>query len=59
MAGSRTGTTTIIRLMRKICKLVIVFGASDLAARTTPGVREAIDLLVAACLAWEALDPDE
>ena len=56
MAGSRTGTPTIVRLARRICKLVQVFGASDLAARTTPEFAAAVEGLVAACMAFQALD---
>lgn len=56
MAGSRTGSPTIIALARKICRLQAVWGASDLVARTTPEFGAAVAALAAACLAFEALD---
>lgn len=56
MAGSRTGTPTIILLTRKICRLVALWGANDLAARTTAEFAAAVTALVAACAAYEALD---
>jgi len=56
MAGSRTGTPLIIALVRKICRLVSVYGASDLSAKTTPEFRSAVMALMAACAAFEALD---
>jgi len=56
MAGSKTGTPTIIKLSRRICKLKALWGASDLQAKTSPGFKTAVDALVVACLAFEALD---
>jgi hypothetical protein len=56
MAGSKTGTPTIIRLVRKICKLVAVYGAGNLGSSTTPEFAAAVVTLVAACHAFEALD---
>ncbi len=56
MAGSRTGSPTIIALARKICRIVAIFGAGDLATKATPEFRTAVLLLVAACQAFEALD---
>jgi hypothetical protein len=56
MAGSRTGTSSIIQLTRKICTMVNVYGASDLASRTTTQFATAVTALVAACTAFEALD---
>lgn len=56
MAGSRTGTPTIITLARKICRVITRLGGSDLAAKTTPEFKIAIDALVVACHAFEALD---
>jgi hypothetical protein len=53
---ARTGTPAIIKLTRKICKLVTVYGASDLAAKTSPAFQAAVTALVAACVAFEALD---
>lgn len=56
MAGSKTGTPTIIALTRKICKMVAVYGAGNLASTTTPEYATAVFALVAACQAFEALD---
>lgn len=56
MAGGRTGTSTIYYLAKKICKMVNVYGASDLAARTSSEFRTAVLALVSACMAFEALD---
>ena len=56
MAGSRTGTPTIIKLARKICRLKSVWGASNLAANTTPEFAAAVEALQVACVAFEALD---
>lgn len=56
MAGSKTGTPTIIKLARRICKLRAIWGASDLAARTTPEFAAAVAALATACAAFEALD---
>jgi len=56
MAGSRTGTPTIIRLARKICKMVAVYGAGNLATVTTPEFETAVLALVVACQVLETLD---
>lgn len=56
MAGSKTGTSTIYYLARKICKMVSVYGASDLATRTSSDFAAAVAALVLACRAFEALD---
>lgn len=56
MAGSRTGVPTIYKLARGICRMVAVYGAADLAARTTAEFAAAVAALVAACRAFEALD---
>lgn len=56
MAGSRTGTPTVIKLARVICRVVTRYGVSDLAAKTTPEFKTAVNALVAACMAFEALD---
>lgn len=53
---ARTGTPSIIRLVRKICVLVALYGANDLESRTTPAYAAAVVALVAACQAFEALD---
>ena len=56
MAGTKTGTPSIIRLARKICKLVAVYGAGNLATVATVEFAEAVGALVIACQAFEALD---
>lgn len=56
MAKSITGSSTIIALARKICRLVAIYGAGDLATRATPEFKTAVLALVAACSAFEALD---
>lgn len=56
MAGGRTGTSTIYYLAKKICKMVNIYGANDLAARTSSEMQTAVFALVAACAAFEALD---
>ena len=53
---ARDGTSTIIALTRKICKLKAVWGAASLASKTTPEFATAVNALVAACTAFEALD---
>ncbi len=56
MAGSRTGTPTILHLARKICSIVGRFGAGDLGTKVTPEFAAAVAALVLACQAFEALD---
>lgn len=56
MAGTKTGTPTIIRLVRKICQLRSIWGAGDLATKTTPEFAAAVAALAVACAAFEALD---
>ena len=56
MAGSRTGTSTIYHAAKKICKMVNLYGASDLVGRTSSEFGAAVTALVAACMAFEALD---
>lgn len=56
MAGSKTGTPSIIKLARKICRLVARYGAADLEARTSVAFRAAIVALIAACAAFELAD---
>lgn len=56
MAATRTGTSTIYHLAKKICKMVALYGASDLASRTSAEFAAAVTALVAACNAFEALD---
>lgn len=54
--AQRTGTSTIYYAAKKICKMVGVYGASDLASRTTAEFQAAVLALVTACQAFEALD---
>lgn len=56
MAGSRTGTPTVIKLVRRICRIVNTLGVADLTAKTSTGYAAAVTALVAACTAFEALD---
>jgi len=56
MAGTKTGSPTVIKLARKICKIVAIYGAGDLATKATPEMAEAVALLNIACMAFEALD---
>jgi len=56
MAGSRTGTPTIVKAARRICRVVGKLGASDLGTRTTPAFQAAVLALVAACQVLEATD---
>ena len=56
MAGSKTGSPLIIKLVRKICKTVAVYGASDLASKTSDAYKAAVLALVAACAVFEAAD---
>jgi len=56
MSGSKTGTPTIIKAARKICKMVAVYGAGDLASVASDEFRTAVLALVVACQALELLD---
>ena len=56
MGGSRTGTPTVVYLVRHICRIVSKLGVADLAAKTTPQFAAAVSALVLACQAFEALD---
>jgi len=56
MAGSRTGTPSIIKYVRKICHLVNTYGAANLSSETSAGYAAAVGALVVACTAFEALD---
>jgi len=56
MAGTRTGTSTIYYLAKKICKMTALYGATDLASRTSAEFAAAVAALVLACQAFEALD---
>lgn len=54
--ATRTGSSTVIRLTRKICRVVGTYRAADLPVRTTTQFAAAVNVLIAACQAWEALD---
>lgn len=56
MAKTKTGASSIIRLVRKICSLVGRFGAADLAAKTSAEYAAAVFTLVTVCAAFEAAD---
>jgi len=56
MAGSRTGTSSIYYLAKKICRLVGTYGATDLGTRVSADFQAAVLALVTACQAFEALD---
>lgn len=56
MAGSRTGTPSIYKFTKKICRMVNTYGASDLATRTSADFASAVLALVAACAVFDALD---
>lgn len=53
---ARTGTPSIIALVRRICYYVGRYGAGNLSAATTPEFAAAVLTLVAACNAFTALD---
>jgi hypothetical protein len=53
----RTGKSTIIYLMRRICRLVGLYGVSAVVTYTgSPAIGSALQALQAACHAWEAQD---
>lgn len=56
MAGSKTGSPTVIRLARKICLVVGRYGAGNLSTVATPEFAAAVGALITACQAFEALD---
>lgn len=56
MAGSKTGTPTVIQLARHICRIKSRFGLSDLALKTTPEFEAAVNALALACAVFESLD---
>lgn len=53
---SRTGTPTVIRLARHICRVVHGLGAADLAIVATPEMAAAVAALVLACDAFRLVD---
>jgi hypothetical protein len=56
MAGSKTGSPTIIRLARHICRVVSRYGAGNLALVATPEFATAVTALVVACEAFKLID---
>jgi hypothetical protein len=56
MAGSKTGSPTVIALARHICRIKSRFGLSDLATKATPEFAAAVDALTIACAVFDALD---
>ena len=56
MAKTKTGTPSIIKLSRKICRLKGTYGAANRAAATSPEFAAAITALIIACTAFEAAD---
>lgn len=56
MARNVSGTSTILRSSRTICRMVGRFGTVRFAAATTPEFAAAVLALQAACVAFEALD---
>lgn len=54
--AQKTGTSSIIKFVRKICKMKNIYGAVDLQARTSAEYAAAVDALILACAAFEALD---
>lgn len=56
MAGSRTGSGTIIACARKISRVKHRFGATDLSVKADSAVALAVTALVAAYDAWAAAD---
>lgn len=57
MAGSKTGTWSIVQLSRKIADLVQTYGAADLEARTNTNFAVCIHDLVV-CVVTLALTDD-
>lgn len=56
MAKTRTGASTILRSSRTICRMVGLYGTAGIAAATNPSFAAAVNALVVACQAFEALD---
>jgi hypothetical protein len=50
------GVSTILQGARLICRMVGRFGVAGLVTRTTPEFAAAVEVFVAACIAFEALD---
>lgn len=58
MARTVNGVSSLIQATRWICRIVGRFGVHAMSTATTPEFAAALTALVAACHAWEALDPD-
>lgn len=56
MAGSKTGTWSIVQSAREITRLVQKYGATDLEARTNADFKACIDALVLCFVALLATD---
>ena len=56
MAGSRTGTSSIWELSRKIARLKQTYGAADMATRLGPDYAACIDAVVTCVIAVLATD---
>lgn len=53
---ARDGTSTILQASRTICRMAGLFGLARFGARTSPAFMAAVQALVIACQAFEALD---
>jgi len=58
MARSVNGVSSILAGTRLICRIVGRFGTAALAVETTPELAVAVQALVLACHAFEALDDE-
>lgn len=56
MARTIDGTSSILRAARTICRMTGRFGTAQLGTRVSPEFRDAVGLLVTACMAFDALD---
>lgn len=55
--ATRTGASSILQHTRAICRIVGIYGVQGLFAYTgSAQLRDAVNLLVVACQAYEALD---
>lgn len=56
MGRTVDGTSSILYASRIVCRMVGKFGTARFALRTTPAFAAAVEALVTACMAFEALD---
>lgn len=56
MAGTRTGTSTILQASKKISRVYHKFGATDLSVTGNSAIAVAVAALVLAYDAWAAAD---